>query len=382
MEKKNNILMKNNALVKARYDINLYENKLFILILHKLQKMNDTRYKCDIKRSEIQSMINARTVNTSKAISSILEGLRRKPIYIKQRCEDGSFDWGIYGFINGFIYNDKSDIFKIEASETVQKLLRDYLEDGYTPINLKIWIDLKNTYAQRFYDLLRLWSNSKSIVTYSLDELKMFLMLENKYPKYAEFKRRVISPAIKELNATGFFEIDIKENKVGKKVDSIDFIVKDLDKRVYFEKKQNKKIIELEPKEFKTETLDSNSIKKNKIDDFYIPNKKLFTTKTLSDFINDFNQYNFKDTEYKKMLQESILIALEKDDEEKIKVKSYSYFKKTLENKIDTLVSGQSKTNKDTYKKTAFHNFTETFTQYSPDELEDMIEKNQREKYK
>ncbi|MEG2195723.1 MAG: DnaD domain protein [Peptostreptococcaceae bacterium] len=38
--------------------------------------------------------------------------------------------------------------------------------------------------------------------------------------------------------------------------------------------------------------------------------------------------------------------------------------------------------NTDNYKKTKFHNFNETFTQYSSDELDEIIEKSQREKFK
>lgn len=38
--------------------------------------------------------------------------------------------------------------------------------------------------------------------------------------------------------------------------------------------------------------------------------------------------------------------------------------------------------NNDDYKKTKFHNFNETFTQYTPEELDKIIEKSQREKFR
>lgn len=38
--------------------------------------------------------------------------------------------------------------------------------------------------------------------------------------------------------------------------------------------------------------------------------------------------------------------------------------------------------NDNTYKKTKFHNFNETFTQYSPEELDEIIEKSQKEKFR
>jgi plasmid replication initiation protein len=236
--------------------------------------------------------------------------------------------------------------------------------------------------------LLRLWSGTKTKINYKIDEIKELLMLDDKYDRYNDFKRRVIEPAIKELNNTGYFDIDINENKVGRKVESIDFIVKDLDKRVYFDKLSETKTetvndkteIELNlKKDMVIASNKSNYIEKNKSDDFYVPNKKLFTTKTLADFINDFSNYNFKEKEYKKILQESILIALEKDDEEKIKVKSYNYFKKTLENKLN---NKQSKTIKTPTVKTRFHNINQTFNQYSPDELEKILLESQKDKFK
>ena len=59
-------------------------------------------------------------------------------------------------------------------------------------------------------------------------------MLEDKYPLYADLKKRAIIPAIKELNSTGMLNIEIKEHKQGRKVTSIDFIAEDKDKRTGF----------------------------------------------------------------------------------------------------------------------------------------------------
>ena len=73
-------------------------------------------------------------------------------------------------------------------------------------------------------------------------------------------------------------------------------------------------------------------------------------------------------------MQESIIATLDKDDSEKIYVKSYKYFKKVLENKINNL-------DKREIKRTKFHNFDETFTRYSEDEFEDIILKSQKKKF-
>ena len=83
-----------------------------------------------------------------------------------------------------------------------------YFYITYSKINMFNYNNT-NYYAQRIYELLRLWSGTKTVITYGVEELKEFFMLQDSYPQYGNFKRRVILPAIKELNDTGFFCIMI-----------------------------------------------------------------------------------------------------------------------------------------------------------------------------
>ncbi|KMJ93091.1 hypothetical protein CBCST_22555 (plasmid) [Clostridium botulinum C str. Stockholm] len=166
-------------------------------------------------------------------------------------------------------------------------------------------------------------------------------MLDGNYPEYGNFKRRVIVPAIKELNKTGFFEIDFKEVKQGRKVVSIDFLVKDLDKRIYFkefEEFNNEDNIlegEIKPKEIvnkKEETVT------NKIENIlHIENKAVI--KMIN---NKFKDYDFELN--KETIWECEIITLEKDNNiyDSINANNYKYFINTLANKI-------SIENKDTF---------------------------------
>ncbi|RDY22472.1 replication initiation protein [Romboutsia maritimum] len=360
------VLMKNNLLVKARYSISLIENRIFLLMLYKLQKENDGILKCQISLSEFKKIIKFKGKNSANGILEVLEELRKKPIFFKEKKKNNKGHlWGAYGFINGYYYDDELGTFHIEASEKIHEILKEYLKMGYTPINVQIWLSLNNSYAQRFYDLLRLWSGTKNVITYKINELKELLMLDEKYDKYNDFKRRVIKPAINELNKTEYFNIEIRENKVGRKIESIDFIVTDFDKRKYFDTK----IIEEKP--IVIDKINSNS-------DFYVPNKKLFTAKTLSNFINDFKKYDFANTKIKSIFYESIGTTLDKDDEDKIKVKSYNYFKTTLLDKLNKSDKKQSIPQ----VKTRFHNINQTFTKYTSEELEKKLLESQKDKFK
>ncbi|MGL5440775.1 MAG: replication initiation protein [Filifactoraceae bacterium] len=352
----NRVLMKNNMLVKARYSLSLVENRIFLSMLYKLQKKSDGILTCSISHSEFKEIIKFKEKNTIKGILDVLEELRKKPIYFREEKKNkkGSL-WGAYGFINGYEYDDELGIFNIEASEKIHNLLKEYLKMGYTPINVQIWLSLNNSYAQRFYDLLRLWSGTKDTVSYKVEEIKELLMLDDKYGKYNDFKRRVIIPAIKELNETGYFEIEMKENKVGRKVDYIDFIVKDLDKRKYFAKENTMAEIPGEVIEEVAVTLDNaiacdkeevtfkptfntlgEDVNEPKVCDFepFVPDETLFTKGTLRSFKKDFRGVDFKNKYMEKAFDDAVMVVLDRDDVETIKATSYKFFKGTLDNKI------------------------------------------------
>jgi len=198
------ILMKNNHLIKAKYNLSLIQSRIFMVILYKLQKDSNGDMTCVLTRNELKKIINKKSNHSIKAITKILDDLSDKSIYFKEVKANSKYSiWGKYNIISGVEYDEEYDLFKMNCSNRVYELLTNYLKIGYTPINLSIFLSLKSIYAQRMYDLLRLWSNSKRTIVYSVAELKELMMVEDKYKNYAEFQRNIISPSVKALNGTG-----------------------------------------------------------------------------------------------------------------------------------------------------------------------------------
>lgn len=313
------VLMKHNTLVNAQYNITLNENRVFVYLLYQFQKGDFGELSCTLSRTELSALFNRRSDGTIQGISKHLNSLRKKDLKLFDLKEDGSYDYIEYGFINGFVYNSKEDTFTITANERVYNLLHKYLEEGYTPINLEIWLGLKNTYAQRLYDLLRAWSGTKKDITYTVSRLRELMLLDSKYKQYTDFRKRVIIPAIEELNSTGYFSITYNEIKEGRSIGAINFHVNDLDKRIYFSDATKKLAI-------------SNN-KKN--DDFFIPDIKIFSKGTLRSFEKDFKHINFQNKYMCEAFDTSVMITLDRDNINQIGIKSYSYFKTVLANKIE-----------------------------------------------
>lgn len=329
---KERVLMKNNILVRARYSLTTNESRIFLLILFKLQKTLNKALSCTISYDELSQYIKSPKDRTIKNIHSVLSQLRKKPIYFKELGPDGkTYKWGEYGFINGFEFEEATKIFTIKVPEIIYMIMDNYLKDGYTPNNLMVLMNFRNSNSYRLYDLVRVWSGSKSVINYPINILREYLMLEDRYPLYGDFKKRVLVPAINELNKTDFFEIETKEHKEGRKVTSIDFIVNDKDKRKYFE--SSVPVIEQDDKTPKGN--DEPVVKDLKEEVFYIPYYMEMTAAMTKRFKKDYKEFNFKNKYYEEVLEEAYYLTLEKDNAEILTYRNYKLFKDIFVKKLE-----------------------------------------------
>jgi plasmid replication initiation protein len=64
-------------------------------------------------------------------------------------------------------------------------------------------------------------------VTYTIEELKTWLMLEERYGLYGHFKANILLPAIEDINKNTDITVEVeKEFKEGRRVVKIKFVVK------------------------------------------------------------------------------------------------------------------------------------------------------------
>ncbi|MCQ4699108.1 replication initiation protein [Paeniclostridium sordellii] len=371
------LLMQSKQLVHTSYEVTAIQNRIFYYCLLTAQKEKNGELSCTVKLEDIKKLIPNKNQRTLANIKKTIQILKQTSLEFEKR-EDGDTIECDYNLIAGSEYNVNKETFKIKLADRLYRHLIDYTV--YAPLNLEILTKFKSFYAQRLYELLRLWSRTDTpiIKSFKIEQLRFVLGVENKYPAYKNFKQRVLNQAVKEINQVGNMKVDIEEVKSGRRVDEIKFMIFDYEKKVYFKKNVQSSIVSNDNLKEIKEIKSVNKNEKEEIKDFYIPNKKLFTAKTLDNFKKDFSNYDFKDSTYKKLLQEAILVALEKDDEEKIKVKSYNYFKKTLENKINDI---QNKKDKPKSVNTRFHNINQSFNKYNAEELERMLIENQKSKF-
>lgn len=212
---------KNNTLVNVKYNLTTIEVKIFLMLLCKLQVADEGRLVCCISRSELRKILKSSRDCTIESIKGVLSELRKKPIYFLEKREE-EYEWGEYGFIGGYTYSKNSDEFQIEASQKIYDIVKNWSKDRYTPENLALLFGIRSAYTFRLYDLIT-QCDQKNVVSYKVQYIRELLMLGEKYPAYADFKKRVIVPAVKELNQAGIVNIQLVEKKNNKKVEVLEF---------------------------------------------------------------------------------------------------------------------------------------------------------------
>ena len=229
------ILFKSNTLIKAKYDFTVSQNRVLQKVFYEIQKNKINVAEIDL--DDMKKLIKHKDYNTVEGIKEFLKNLKENEIM--QIEKNGS--WAVSSVVSFYSYNITTQTFKIEIPLGLLDLIHQYTKTGFTPTNVTKYISLGATNAQRLYELLRMWTGSKKVIEYSVDEIKKYLMLQDKYKVFQNFKVRVIEPAIKELREKELLDIyDVEYIKTGRKVTSIKFYVKDLEPRTYkFETKKD-----------------------------------------------------------------------------------------------------------------------------------------------
>ena len=216
------VLFKSNALIKAKYDFTVSQNRVLQKAFYEIQKNKINVAKITLQ--ELKSLIKFKDYSTVEGIKRFLENLKENEImHIKDNGE-----WLKVQVISGYKYNPTTKIFKIEIPMLLLQLIHEYTQTGFTPTNVTKYIGLGATNTQRLYELLRMWTGNKTIIEYSVDEIKEYLMLQNKYKVFNNFRVRAIESAVKELREKKLLDIyNVEYVKTGRKVTSIKFYVKD-----------------------------------------------------------------------------------------------------------------------------------------------------------
>ena len=207
--------------------------KVYNFIIKKLQDLETDRIVIPLSELLIENNTNY------EYIYNYLDELQK--IQVKSIDKRGKL-WGSFVLLAEYKKVDEGIFVQVPA--TIHKALcmkgKKQEELYYTTIKLLEEKSFKCSYSLIFYEIIKRYDGENiEIPIYTLEEIRQMTGAVNKYKLYYDFKKRVLNPAMEEINKfSQKYSYDFKEIKIGKTINKIQFIK---------EKKSAENIIDITP---------------------------------------------------------------------------------------------------------------------------------------
>jgi plasmid replication initiation protein len=96
------------------------------------------------------------------------------------------------------------------------------LKEKFTKYQLQDISDLKSIHSIRLFEMLMQFQNT-GIVIISLKKFKERFGVSDRYNVFQDLKKRVIEPAVNELNQKSYFNITFKSVREGRSIKMLEF---------------------------------------------------------------------------------------------------------------------------------------------------------------
>lgn len=234
---KNELVVKDNVLINASYNLEVTEQRLILLaIINARQTGNGITAdsKLEIHASEYASYFDVSNEGAYWALKNAVLNLFERQFSFKEEDRKGNIGTVKSRWVSRIKYIDTTATLEITFAPDVVPLITR-LEKHFTSYQLKQVTQLKSKYAIRLYELLIAWREVGKIPQIELTEFRDKLGIEaDEYMRMSDFKIRVLEPSIKQINEHTDITVTYEQHKKGRLISGFSFKLK--------QKQQAKKI--------------------------------------------------------------------------------------------------------------------------------------------
>lgn len=226
----NDLIVKDNALINASYNLDTIEQRLMLLAIvqaRKTQSEIDANTRLRIHASEYMERFNVNKHAAYKALKTAVTNLfGRQFTYYTIDSKTGKQKKVISRWVQNIAYIDEAAILEVTFTVDVIPLITR-LEKQFTSYQLKQVSQLSGKYAIRLYELLISWREIGKTPIFEISDFRSKLGLgSDDYPRIDTFKRRVLESAIKQINEHTDILVKVEQHKEGRSISGFSFSYK------------------------------------------------------------------------------------------------------------------------------------------------------------
>ena len=227
---KNSLVVKDNALINASYNLELTEQRLIMLAIINARESGQgitADSKLEIHASDYAKLFNVSIDASYKALKEAVNNLfNRQFSYTAEYKRTGKTGVVRSRWVSRIFYVDDLALLEITFAPDVVPLVTR-LEEHFTSYQAKQVAHLTSKYATRLYELLIAWREVGKVPQIEISTFRNRLgLLENEYTAMSDFKKRVLEPSIKQINEHTYITVTYEQHKKGRLISGFSFKLK------------------------------------------------------------------------------------------------------------------------------------------------------------
>lgn len=224
---KSNLVVSSNDLVHAKYDLTLWQKRVFVYAISQLEKDEAGFQPIKMNVSDIIKFFNGS--DGAKTYTAILEAPKNldKTIEIQYFTNRGFIRYEFVKLLQRYTIpgddQEENQYIEICFNNDLKPHLLE-LKEKFLKYDIRNVIELQSTYSFRMFEILKSYEFRK-IVELDIDYLRKILEVTDKYKSYKDFRIYIIDKAKQDLTKYCDITFTYVEKKAlkGKKVESLIF---------------------------------------------------------------------------------------------------------------------------------------------------------------
>jgi len=235
---KSELVVKDNALINASYNLDLIEQRIILLAILEIRKIGHPEmWMCFDSQIEVYADDYAKTFGTTRQASYIVLKEASKTLFNRQfsyqEIDKNGKKYNVTArWVNRIYYADDMASIKLDFTHYVIPLVTE-LEKRFTSYELSQVSNITSGYGLRLYELVIAWKNIGKTPMFELHDFRQKLgIADNAYQRMGQFKEKVLDFAVSQINEHTDINLSYEQHKKGRVITGFTFSLKTKKKAV------------------------------------------------------------------------------------------------------------------------------------------------------
>lgn len=223
------LVVKDNALINASYNLDLVEQRLILLAIVEARESGkgiNANNPLEVHAESYINQFNVARQTAYQALKDASKDLFARQFSYQEINKRGNIENVLSRWVSEIRYIDAEATVKLIFAPAIVPLITK-LEEQFTKYELQQVSNLSSAYAVRLYELLIAWRSTGQTPVIELEEFRKKIgVLDDEYTRMGNFKDRVLHLAIDQVNEFTDITVKYEQHKKGRSIYGFSFLFK------------------------------------------------------------------------------------------------------------------------------------------------------------